>query len=63
MTKDDIEEMTLPMPHTAAVEGHQKFEPQETSLASMMSHVVHKQDLKREDPGYKDVPVKQNYEI
>ena len=55
--------MTLPMPHTAAVDGHQKFEPQETSLASMMSHVVHKQDLKREDPGYKDVPVKQKYEI
>lgn len=41
--------MTVPMLHTAAVDGYQNFVPEETSLASTMSHVVHKMDLKRED--------------
>lgn len=35
--------------HTAAVDGHQNFVPEKTSLVSTMSHVVHKMDLSSKD--------------
>ena len=51
--------MKLPMLHIVAVDGHQNFVQQEKSLASMMSTMAHKQDLKSEAPGYKKIPVEQ----